>query len=382
MATRRAFLTVLGTGAVVAAAGAFGLQSCDRMPEEAVAGWKGPAADVRDPRVRALSYALLAPNPHNLQSWLADLSVPDTITLFVDRTRLLPMTDPFGRQIVIGQGTFLELLVIAAAEQGFAAEVTPFPDGVFDAAAIGPQPVARVVFRADPQAPRDPLFAHVLTRRSTKTPYGPEPISASGVDALRAAHRDPAIALGFAVSGPLLAELQQIAKAAVLVETETPRTHKESVDVVRVGADEILRHRDGIDLHGPMFWWMKTLGLMTPQAAMTPGTLAYQGGLDYAMGWADATPSFGWLVTPDNARASQLAAGRAYVRLNLAATGAGVAMHPVSQALQEYPEMAAHYARIHALLAPQGGTVQMLFRLGVAPAAEPSPRRPVTDLIA
>ena len=81
-----------------------------------------------DPRRRALAHAILAPNAHNMQPWLVDLSEADVITLYIDRTRLLPETDPFSRQIVISHGTFLELLVLAAAAEGYSApRWTAFP---------------------------------------------------------------------------------------------------------------------------------------------------------------------------------------------------------------------------------------------------------------
>ena len=67
------------------------------------------------------------------------------------------------------------------------------------------------------------------------------------------------------------------------------------------------------------------------------------------------------------------------MRAQLAATAHGLAMQPLSQALQEYPEQAGPYAQIHALLgaaAPQQ-TVQMWARLGYGPAIGPAPRRGV-----
>lgn len=39
--------------------------------------------------------------------------------------------------------------------------------------------------------------------------------------------------------------------------------------------------------------------------------------------------------------------------------------------------MAAHHARAHEMLAPEGGTVQMLSRLGHGPDVPPSPRWPL-----
>ena len=93
----------------------------------------------------------------------------------------------------------------------------------------------------------------------------------------------------------------------------------------------------------------------------------------------DATPAFFSMVTEANDRATQVQAGRAYVRAQLAATAQGLSMHPLQQALQEYPEQAPHYAAIHALLGAGGGrgTVQMWARLGYAPPVGPAPRRGV-----
>ena len=83
--------------------------------------------------------------------------------------------------------------------------------------------------------------------------------------------------------------------------------------------------------------------------------------------------------TEANDRATQVRAGRAYARAQLAATAHGLAMHPLQQALQEYPEQAPHYVAIHALLGAGGGrgTVQMWARLGYAPPVGPAPRRGV-----
>jgi hypothetical protein len=68
----------------------------------------------------------------------------------------------------------------------------------------------------------------------------------------------------------------------------------------------------------------------------------------------------------------------------LAATSHGLAMHPLSQALQEYPEQRKPYADIHALVGatPPSETVQMWARVGFAPAVTAAPRRRLQDFIA
>lgn len=378
--SRRGFIRVIGGGAVGAALVGGGLQGCDRMPASAVAPWVGPGAET-DPRRRALSWALLAPNPHNMQPWLVDLRRDGEILLHVDRTRLLPETDPFARQIVIGHGTFLELLVLAAGAEGYRCEIAYFPQGQPAEGEVDDRPLARIRLLRDTTA-NDPLFAQIPHRRSTKEPYRDRPLQSEHAQALQAAHRAGPAQLRITSDAALAASLRGVTERAMLIEMQTPRTLKESIDRLRIGGDAIAAQPDGIELHGPFFWWLSKLGLMTPEKAMTPGTMAYQGGIDYALGWARATPAFGWLTTAANDRISQIEAGRAYVRLNLKATELGVAMHPVSQVLQEYSEMAELQREfLTALGISNGQTVQMLFRLGYSEPVPPSPRRRLDALL-
>ena len=151
---RRRFIRVAG-GGVIVAAGLPAAGCAPAMPPQAVAPWQGPAAHA-ELRRWVLGYAILAPHSHNLQSWLVDLRQPGEITLFCDRTRLLPVTDPFSRQIMMSQGTFIELLDIAARERGQRAEVQLFPEGAFGPAGPDDRPVARIRLQPDTAVARDP----------------------------------------------------------------------------------------------------------------------------------------------------------------------------------------------------------------------------------
>ena len=83
--------------------------------------------------------------------------------------RLLPHTDPFSRQIVIGLGCLLEVMRMAAAERGYGVDVALFPEGS-DPERLDARPVAVCKF-TEGQGTADPLFAHVPNRRSLKEPY-------------------------------------------------------------------------------------------------------------------------------------------------------------------------------------------------------------------
>ena len=125
-----------------------------------------------DLRRWALAHALLAPSSHNRQPWLVDLREPNAITLHVDRERLLPETDPWFRQIVVSQGTFLEALVLALGARGVAPRVAHFPEGEFAPRTLDNRPVARITWSPSGNAARDPLFDQLLHRHTAKVDYG------------------------------------------------------------------------------------------------------------------------------------------------------------------------------------------------------------------
>jgi len=104
------------------------------------------------------------------------------------------------------------------------------------------------------------------------------------------------------------------------------------------------------------------------------GSVSGRRGLRPHSNTACRTCSFAWLTGENNTRKSQIAAGRAWLRVNLLTTKNGMALKPVSQTFQEYSEMTAHYRKAHQLLAPTGETVQMLGRLGYTPPVPQTPR--------
>ena len=300
---RRNFLSVLGGGTVLAAT-AGGAWLATRTPARALEPWN-LAGTYGDPRRDALSWGLLAPNPHNRQPWLVDLAEPDAVTLYAQGDRDLPHTDPFDRQLTIGLGCFVALTRMAAGEAGQRVDVEPFPEG-WSAEGLDARPVARMRF-VKGEAEPDPLFAHALARRSNKEPF----------DMARAVAGDDLAAIvaasplaGGTVDAADVGEWRRITEDALRVETETPRTYKESVDLFRIGKGEVERNPDGIDFSGPFFDAAGATGLFSREAALDRSGSAYEQGLDAVMENARTAMGFVWLATADNDRPTQLAAAR------------------------------------------------------------------------
>lgn len=362
--TRRQTLAILGGGTVVAATASAGTFLATRTPDKALAPWDA-AGTYEDPRLFALSHALLAPNPHNRQPWLLELKDSDQFVLHRDETRDLPHTDPFQRQIFVGLGCFLEQMSIAATLKDRTAEINLFPNGEDG-------PVARVELQQGSTV--DPLADQILARRSCKEPFEDTPVPESAVTALEA--------FGSVITeGGQVARIRDLTWNAWLVEMQTPRTLKESVDLMRFGKAEINANPDGIDLGGPFLETLMLAGVLNREDQLDPASTGFQEGVNIYREMLAATPAYVVLTSRSNMRKDQIDAGRRWLRLNLETTRLGLALHPVSQALQEFEEMRPHYRKAHELLAKPGETVQMLGRLGYGPTTPPSPRWPLETRI-
>ncbi|MBO6637126.1 MAG: twin-arginine translocation pathway signal protein [Roseitalea sp.] len=378
---RRKFLMLACGGVIVAAGASAGVFGATRTPTRALEPWERAGAPAyADPRMRALSYAILAPNPHNRQPWTVALEGEDTVRIGFDEARQLPHTDPFDRQLTIGMGCFIELMAMAAADHGYRVDLDLFPDGVA-ADGLDARPVAMARFAHAPGIAVDPLFAHVLQRRSMKEAHdATRPVPQSAIDVLAAACRNVSGVGGTAAESEL-GYWRDLTMRAMEIEFDTPRTLKESVDLFRIGKREINANPDGIELPGAGFEIMNRLGLLTRENTLDPQSMAFTQGKASTLAPLATSMGYVWTKTRGNSRPEQIGAGRDWVRMNLAATGLGLGFHPNSQALQEFDEMKAVYGEVHRKLAPEGGTVQMLTRIGYGPQAGPTPRWPLESRI-
>ncbi|MEQ1549607.1 hypothetical protein [Sphingorhabdus sp.] len=366
---------IAGAGVTtLALVGGAGLWRVTRRPVTALKPWLLAAETPADIRLDAFRHAILAPNPHNRQPWLIRMEGNDGAILTCDLAKRLPDTDPFDRQITIGFGTFIELARIAAAERGVRIDVEPFPDGE-PQPRLDARPVARLRFVEDAAVVKDPLYQAILKRRTNRALYDLDrPLDES----LAAKIADGS----YSVDAKLIAAVKAVTVAAMTIEISTPRTFGESVELMRIGADEVDANPDGLVLTGPKMEALKLLGVLDRTSLADPSSTAYKTGLEMQRQICGSIPALLWISTPTNSRRDQLEAGRRYVRANLRATAHGVAMHPMSQSLQEYSEMAEKYAAIHRLLGVgQGERLQMLARIGYAPDVDPSPRWPLENHI-
>lgn len=370
---RRLFLLSTGAAGLVAATGATAF-ALTRTPTAALLPWSEAGASRADPRRFVIEHAILAPNPHNRQPWIVELTGPATMTLYCDLDRRLPQTDPFDRQIVIGLACFCELASIAATAIGHRLDVAPFPEGE-PRPRLDRRPVAHLTLVPDTAARPDPLFDQVLARRSTKRPYDmARPVPAEASTRLTALS-SPSVAVSSVSDSGLTSSLRGLTWEAWVVESLNKLTHQESVDLMRIGRREIEANPDGISLGGPFLEGLSLLGQLSREQLADPASSAFRQGRDMYRSMLAATPAYLTVVAADQSRRGEFDAGRAYLRANLTATSLGLSMQPVSQALQEFPAMDALRAKLDGLLGVESPKrLHMLARLGYGPAVPQTPR--------
>ncbi len=390
MVARRSFIRLVGGGTVVAL-GLGALAGCaSSFPTAAVQAWE-PVDKNTEIRRWMLAHALLAPNPHNRQPWKADLRQANEITLICDGDRLLPETDPFGRQILIGCGAFIELAVMAAAQRGYRIDLAVFPEGE---PALNELPinksggagvvVARLKLTSDSTVKPDPLFAFIRNRHTNKGAFDNQrSILAQEQKNLLAVAAPFNLRSGLVTDATMMQQVRAITRQAYEIEICTPRTHLESAKLFRIGPDEIEKNRDGISINGTMPRAMVALGMFDRMAVPARGDSNFKTMMDRWQPFETGS-AYLWMVTDGNSRTQQINCGRAYVRTQLTATSMGLALHPLSQALQEFAEMKEQYQKIHQVLGfePARNTVQMLVRVGYpATSGTGTPRRDLATMV-
>ena len=334
------------------------------------------------PIVRALRYGITAPSAHNVQPWRIEVISGTEAHVYFDAERMLPATDPPGRQVHISHGTLLEMTAIAATHLGHRAEIEILPKGEMSLDEYGTKPTAYVNLVADAQVTEDPLFARVLGRRSSRLPHTPEPVTDDERAAIEDAAGRPGVDPGW-VPAQRMAEAMDLAVEGMAVEANGHDTWEETNVWFRFSDGEIAAKGDGLNAFTS---GVAGLPLLAFRAFTRPGNwhlrfnrAGYLGPFAKAV---RSTRALFTLVTPTNTMADWIVTGRSYLRAQLTAAGYDLRFHPISQTLQEFPQMDRLRERMSALVgvAPPG-KLQMLVRVGHTRPPALSPRRELRSIV-
>lgn len=310
----------------------------------------------------SVAVAVRAPSKHNAQPWWFDIA-DGAVEIHLDGSRAMPVSDPHGREMVIGCGAALYTLRLAMRCAGREPMAVTFPEG------RGFSVVARVTAGGSARPTLDDLamLSSVPLRHTDRGPLDAGALASDVPFVLqRCAEREGATLQILAAPG-LQHTLADLVARADRAESTDPAFDTELRSWLRVRASA-------------------TVGI--PLDARGPGAAgAYRAKFvqrDFDVTGAvhrdrareivdDPLPAVLW--TDGDRPDDWLRAGQALMAVLLRATEAGVGASFLNQPL-EIPSLRAALRQDLAL----PGFPQMILRLGIGHGGAPTPRRPVDEV--
>lgn len=351
----------MGAGTVMGACS--GVKRGDLMPS------KGPiekVPELNEEGAAILHYASLAPSGHNAQPWTVKVIRQGEWVIGTDPQRRLPAVDPENREALLSMGAFMENLTIAAAAMGFETHAEILAESPFE------EDLIKVSLRKA-KAVGYPLRPLEM-RMTAKNGFLSKELKSDDVRALSAPLKDR---LFYFPRGSEHATcIQEGAVKYFKIQSDRDSAQRELAAWIRFSNQEARKHRDGLTTEGLgitgfVGWYVRHF--MDKDDVMKESFRKQ--GVEKAA--KQAAEGGGWFVITSTGKgvADLVDTGRRFERMALMARERHIAIHPMTQWLEE-KEGQEEIAKNH----PPGAVPQFVLRVGYLDRyPEPvSLRRPVS----
>ncbi|GAB3430799.1 Acg family FMN-binding oxidoreductase [Flindersiella endophytica] len=306
-----------------------------------------------------LRAAISAPSMHNTQPWLFHVQGSE-VEVYRDLSRELPIEDPEGRAVLISHGAVCLNLRVAAAYAGYGVSVRTFPDSTL------PTLVARLSLEqalTEDTAALAALYPSIPLRRTNRMPYADVRLAEQVRADLRAAARSEGAELEWVRDRSRVKWLLRLASDAELEDAYDPLRISERSRWI--GGE---RDIEGIP--------SESLPLRPSEPGAPVRDFLTGAGEHQDIGEYEHDPAIAVLTTRADGPDDRIQAGMALQRIWLTATTLGVAVSPLTGALE-------HRSLRWLIRDPVAGwsEPQSILRFGYGPAVKPTPRRPISDFL-
>jgi hypothetical protein len=316
-----------------------------------------------------LRYAILAPSGHNTQPWRFRIA-GNSVYLYADRTRALPIADPDDRELTISCGAAAANLQIALRYFGYSGEIEEFPS------TQEPDLVARVRLGEPvyPSSLERNLFHAIPKRRTNRTQFEARQVSPWLVSAMQAACEYRGAWLEHVDSESMRGAVIELVAQGDRLQMADRAFRRELALWVRPASSPT---HDGIPLYAQ--------GVPDEHLDLVSGLIARllrrfdTGGMRAAQDreLAHGSPVLAVLGTHADRPWDWFSLGQVMERVLLLARDAGVWASFLNQPV----EVPALRARLRELLG-RSGYPQIVLRMGYGAEVKPTPRRALRDVVA
>jgi hypothetical protein len=306
----------------------------------------------------AVELAIRAPSLHNSQPWRFR-QAGDTVDVYADPARQLPVTDPTGRGMRLACGAALLNLRLAFAVQGRQSTVALLPDHAQS------DLLARITLgQHRPASPDEAALAAAIPKRhSQRAPFVDATVPPTHRAALTAAAERESAVLALVTDRSAVADVADLVRSAGTTLANLPGY----LDELRAWTRPDGPAEDGVPRRagGPAPAPHELLTRRDFGGAPAPEHRRYE-----------SEPLLGVLCSLGDSPRDQLMAGQALQRVLLTATRVGLVASMLSQAI-EVPEARDRLSvRIGHMTVPQ-----MVLRIGFGTPGGTTPRRTADDVI-
>jgi nitroreductase len=317
-----------------------------------------------------LQLASLAPSGHNTQPWFIKYLEPYHWVVCNDKTKWLPAVDPTQRETILSIGAFIQTLEYAANSLGYVCE--------FSLLALTAQDVDVMDVKLKKQ-PGTSSFdkEKIKLRRTVRSGYQNEMLKPDDVSFLLKEENEYMVYLPNNSKQHLWLNEQTI--EANRIQTWREDAQKELAHWMRFSSKDAKKHQDGLttasmEVDGIAGWILRNFY----DAENVLSQKFREQGLDKVK--EQVSSSAGWIIIKSNDSSVEnlLEAGHRMQRLFLKVRERGIAIHPMTQIMEEKP----FNEQVNAALGITD-TVQFVLRTGyVANYPQPvSLRRPVEMIL-
>ncbi len=329
-----------------------------------------PGAVLRPVEREILYLASLAPSGHNTQPWFVKYIEPFHWIVCSDRTRWLPVLDPNQRETILSIGAFLQNLRYAARHFGYSCAM--------DLSARSNQDENIAIVQLKPTANLTSYdISGIKNRRTVRSGYLDDPLRKADVNYL--INGEKAFVHFIPCGSREYKWLERYTLEANRIQMLRGPIMEELSAWVRFSSKEIERHHDGftvdsMEINGFEGWYARHF---LDKADVLKSSFAEKS-IDKVSD--QVSHSGGWMLitSTDESVKKLLEAGMRMQRLFLKVREKGIAMHPMTQILEE----PALHQSAHRFI-KVGHHIQFILRVGYLKKYPPpvSPRRPVETFI-